>query len=143
MSGIGGFNPATNQFVSAGKYGGMVAESAAHIATYTSDPISNPGAVGLRVDVDISAVVSTPSTTFKIQKWNRAANTWADVIVSAAKTGVTSFSLTVSPSVLAAANVVAQVEAPGTFRVVATHGNANSMTYAIAYEYLMSQLLAA
>lgn len=140
---LGGFSPATNQFVSAAKFGGILAESAAHTTAYTGDEMHNPGAVGLRVDVDISAISASPSVVFKVQKKNQAAGTWSDVIASAAKTGTGTFSLTVSPSVIAAANAVAQVEAPGVWRVITVPGDADSMTFQIAYEYLLSQLLGA
>ena len=140
---IGGYDPLTNNFVSAAKSGGILAASAARTAAYTGEAMRNPGAVGLRVDVDISAIAASPSVTFKIQKQNQASGAWSDVLASAAKTATGTFSLTVSPSVLAAANAVAQVEAPGVWRVVTTVGDADSMTYQIAYEYLLSQLLGA
>jgi len=140
---IGGYSPITNQFVSSAKSGGILAARAAHTTAYASDPILNPGAVGLRVDVDISAIAASPSVVFKVQKYNQAAETWSDVLASAAKTGTGTFSLTVSPSVLAAANAVAQVEAPGVWRVITVPGDTDSMTFQIAYEYLVSQLLGA
>lgn len=138
---IGGYNPATNNFVSGGKFGGVLAALAARTAAYTGDTMYNPGAVGLRVDVHISSINAvTPSVTFKIQKLNQASGVWADVIASAAKVAVGTFSLTVAPSVAAAANEVAEEEAPGVWRVVTAVGDADAMTYAIAYEYLLSQL---
>lgn len=137
---IGGYDPSTNQFVSAAKHGGILAQSAAHTADYTSDAMYNPGAVGLRVDVAITAVAATPSVVFKLQKLNQASGVWSDVLASAAKTGVEVFSLTVSPAIAAAANVSAEAEAPGVWRVFADHSDADSMTYQIAYEYLLSQL---
>lgn len=138
MSGY--FSPTTNAFVTAGKSGAMIAASAARTTAYTGEAIENPGAVGLRVDVDISSINSvTPSVTFKIQKYNRAAGTWADVLASVAKTEVGAFSLTVSPAIDAAANEVAQEEAPGTWRLVTTVGDADAMTWAASFEYLLQQ----
>lgn len=135
----GYFSPSTNAFVTAGKSGAMIAASAARTTAYTGEAIENPGAVGLRVDVDISAIDASPSVTFKIQKYNRAAGAWSDVLASAAKTAVGTFSLTVSPAVAASANAVAQEEAPGTWRLVTTVGDADAMTWAASFEYLLQQ----
>lgn len=102
--------------------------SGARTTTYTGPDQKLGGYRGVRVTVNVTAVTSTPSTTFKIQRKN-ADGTYTDVLASAAVTATGTIPLTVYPGLTAAANSVANDHLGDTFRFVAVHGNANAMTY--------------
>jgi hypothetical protein len=110
----------------------QVAPSAARTATTTFGPFTNPGGNGILVDIDITAVTSTPSTTFAIQVKDPVSSVWTAVLTSAAQAAAAHLRLKVHPAITVVANLAASDLLSKQFRVVATHGNANSMTYSIA-----------
>ncbi len=107
--------------------------SAARTATPDTKEFEVPlGAQGLTLVIDVTAVTSTPSTTFAIQGVDRVSGkTWA-ILTSAAIVGTGTTVLRVSPHLTAAANTIAKEHLPPVIRIVATHGNANSQTYTVA-----------
>lgn len=110
-----------------------VAPSLARTATATFGPFTNTnGATGILVDIDITAVTSTPSTTFAIQVKDPVSGVWTAVLTSAAQAAAAHLRLKVHPAITVVANLAASDLLSKNWRVVATHGNANSMTYSIA-----------
>lgn len=119
----------------------QVMASAARTATPDTEELEVPaGARFMMLVIDVTAVSSTPSTTFKIEGVDRVAGkvfpTTAGGLLSSAAlaaTGVTT--LRVGPGLTAAANVTANDVLPPVVRITATHGNANSMTYSVSAHF--------
>lgn len=110
--------------------------SAARTATHNSDDIPNPHARGLVVTIDVTAITATPSVVFKIQAKDDASGKYRDVLESAAITGTGTTVLRVHPSLTASANVTAKDVVGATYRVLATHADADSITYSVGAEEL-------
>lgn len=113
--------------------------SAARTVTTSSAFFDNPGAFkGIRIYVEVTAAVSSPSVTFAIQVRNRrpSSATYHTVLTSAAVTGISSNCYEVYPGDALVANVVASRHVGMGFRVTATHGNSDSITYRIVGEWL-------
>ena len=115
-----------------------VAESAAREATTTFGPFVNVhGARALLLIIESTAEVDTASVTFKIQGIDLATGVTWDILTSAAVTdGATSIVLRVSPDLTAAANLIAKDHVPYTWQVVATHADADDLTYQIQAQYV-------
>lgn len=103
--------------------------------TATPDTVQFNNYAGYRdawIMIDVTAVTSTPSTIFKVETINPVDGTvFSTVIASAAVASVSKVLLRIGPAVTAAANVAVNDRLPSVFRVTATHGNANSMTYSV------------
>lgn len=108
-----------------------VLASAARTSTTNSPDISNFNGRGAHFIIDVTAVTSTPSTTFTVQGKDAVSGKYFPLLVSAAIATVSTTVLSVYPGITATANVSAAIMLSRYFRVVATHGNANSMTYSV------------
>lgn len=115
---------------------GTVFASAAYTTTQNSATFTNDSDRGVVVTIDITAVTSTPSTTFTIQGFDSVSGKFYTILASAAQTGTGTVVLRVYPGLTASANVTASDVLPRYWRVVATHGNANSMTYSVGYSQI-------
>lgn len=120
----------------------VVFESAARTATVTSSELRVPGGVGGRgqfrgvvLIIDVTAVTATPSVVFSVEISLGPAgggDAYASVLDSVAITAVGSTVLIVHPSVpTARANVLSQGPFKAKWRVLATHGDADSITYSV------------
>jgi hypothetical protein len=107
--------------------------SAARTATPTPVVFYNDGFTGVRVDINVTAVTSTPSTTFLLEASVDNGSTYFTLATSSAVATVSRVSLQVDPraTVVASSGTgqVASAVLPKRLRLTATHGNANSMTY--------------
>lgn len=120
---------------------GVVLPTLSRTATVTSDDIGMTGVSNVAVVIDTSVVPgSAPSTTFSIlgviypDGPNGAAVTWVlltSVAVAAVNAKSAPLVLTVNQNMTPVANVTAQALVPDRIRVVATHGNANAVTYSV------------
>lgn len=111
-----------------------VLPSAARTATpaNTNEYILTGKFRGLIVVVDVTAVTSTPSTVISIQGVDRVSGKTYAILDSAALVATGTTVLRVGAGLTAAANLVANDLVPPFIRIVATHGNANSMTYSVS-----------
>jgi hypothetical protein len=111
-----------------------VLPSAARTATPTDTNEYELGgrARALTVVIDVTAVTSTPSTTFTIQGIDRTSGKTWTILASTALASTGTVVLRVAPGITASANVSANDVVPPLIRIVASHGNANSMTYSVA-----------
>lgn len=105
--------------------------SAARTATNSTADQSNAGFRGLHVVINVTAVTATPSVVFTIQGKDEASGAYYTILASAAITGTGTTVLRVYPGLTAAANTVANDALPGAWRVLATHGDADSITYTV------------
>ena len=93
---------------------------------------SASGVRGFLVLIDCTAIVSTPSVTFAIETSTGPADAYASVLTSAAVVGTGSTMLLIHPSApTERANVIDTGPLETKYRIVATHGNANSITYSV------------
>ncbi|AMV25513.1 hypothetical protein VT84_14030 [Gemmata sp. SH-PL17] len=106
--------------------------SAARTTTGNSGDLSNKQHRGLHLVIDATAATSTPSVVFTIQGKDPVSGQYYTILASAAITGVSTTVLRVYPALTAAANATANDVLPQTWRVLATHGNANSLTYSVS-----------
>lgn len=112
---------------------GTAFPSAARTATPTPFEFDvQPDVQYLSLVIAVSAVTSTPSTTFNVEAQDDL-GTWYVMLVSAAIVGVGTTVLLLGPDVTTAANVAAQVVLPQRVRIRPVHGNANSQTYTVRY----------
>lgn len=93
---------------------------------------SADNARGIMVFVNVSAVVATPALTVKVQGQDPLSGTWYDILASAAiaTTGFTV--LRVFQGATAASNLTVNDVLPSLWRVIATHGDSDSITYSVS-----------
>lgn len=110
-----------------------VFSSAARTATATSSVYRNPGTYrGLLLFISTTAITATPSVTFAIQDSAGSTDAWATVLASSAITAAdVEAVLVVHPSVVDSANLSENGPLANQWRVVATHGDADSITYSV------------
>ena len=108
--------------------------SAARTATVSSSKKEGAGARTLTVAIDVTAIAATPSVVFTIERYNPIADDWTTVLASAAVTGTGNTVLVVDPAITVVANATASTSVPFTWRVTATHGDADSITYSVYAE---------
>lgn len=123
-----------------GKDRDTVLSSAARTATDTSGAFANHEHLGVLLSVLVTAG-STLSLTPKVQYSPDAGTTWIDYfVVAAALTATGNVSYLLYPGVLATADGAVtesvNLPLPRLWRVVVTHGNANSATYSVMAQYL-------
>lgn len=102
---------------------------AVRTANVTSGEIYNHGAVGLRVDIDLTAFTGT-SITFTLEAFDQGKNGYVVELASAALVAAGHVVLQVHPNITAAANLVAQRIPVERYRVV-TSGTFTSATYSV------------
>lgn len=110
--------------------------SLARTATPTPVDNSNDGYRGVHLIINCSAVTSSPSVVFTIQGLNAITGVGYTVLASAAIVGTGVTVLRVFPGATASANVTANDCLPSVWRVIATHGNSDSITYSVAANLL-------
>jgi hypothetical protein len=115
---------------------GVALPSQARTSSVDSADLTNPGAGGLAVFIDVTAVSGSPSVVFTIQGKDPASGSYYDLLASAAITAVGFTVLRVHPALTAAANLIAKDALPKTWRIRATAANASSITYSVGYSLL-------
>jgi len=118
----------------------FASEARAENAAYTSDPIHNYGAKGVRLFISNGTIGST-TLTVKIQVQNPASGSWVDLpgAVTAALTTDNDLStLTVYPGIAETANVEVSTHLGPVWRVVATlsDGDTTPVTFGVGADYL-------
>lgn len=119
-----------------GNHEATVLASAARTTTTNSADLVNHNACGVIVTIDVTAVTATPSVTFAIQYKDTLSGQYKQILISAAISTVSTTTLVVYPGVTAAANLAASHPLPRVWRVVATHGDADSITYSVSANYV-------
>lgn len=106
--------------------------SEARTATPTAVDRTNTTARGVHVIIDVTAVTATPSVTFAIQGKDAISGKYYAILTSAAITTTGTTVLKIVPGITDAANAAVSDQLPHTWRVVPTHGDADSITYSVA-----------
>ena len=104
--------------------------SAARTATTNSGELLNDTGKGVVLNIDVTAASATPSVVFKIQ--GLVNGNYNDILTSAAITGTGQTTWKVYPGITAAANVAVSDVLPRKWRLLATHADADSITYSVA-----------
>ena len=110
----------------------LLLPSVARIATTNSPDIANLGANGVHVVIDVTAVTATPSVVPTVQGKDPVSGKYYTLLVGAAITATGTTVLKVFPSATAVANLAANDIVPELFRVIMTHGDADSITYSVS-----------
>lgn len=104
--------------------------SAARTASATSSVYRlPPGTRGFAVQINATAASATPSVVFTVQ--NISSDAWSTVLASAAVTGISTVNLVVHPDAVDIANLSENTQTKDVFRVIATAGDADSLTYSV------------
>lgn len=119
----------------------QVLGSEARTATTTSPAFANHQSRGALLVMSVTAAAATPTVTPKIQASADGGTTWADYLVVTAGltgTGTTTYLLYpgVNPTEDGAITETWNLPLPRSWRVVATHADADSITYSINVMYL-------
>ena len=111
--------------------------SAARTATNQSADIVNYNGKGLHLVIDVTAASATPSVVFTIQGKDALSGKYYTILASAAVTGISTTVLKVNPGITVAANASVSDLLPRTWRVDATHADADSITYSIGASVIL------
>lgn len=112
---------------------GTALASTVRTATTNSGDLTNYDCRGVDVIIDCTADPAAASVTFTIQGKCPVSGKYYTVLASAAVAAVGTTVLRVGPGLTAAANTVANFNLPRTWRVLATHADADSITYSVGY----------
>ena len=114
--------------------------SGARTSTQTIEPLFNPDSLGditgIEIVLDLTAFTTAASLTLSIEEWNQGAGAYRTVLAATALAAVGVKRLLITPISPTAANASLSGLVGNQFRVVVTHGNANSHTYSVTAKYL-------
>lgn len=110
--------------------------SAARTATPTAVAQGTAGYRGVHVVIDVTAVTATPSVVPTIDGYDDLSGKWYNLLTGAAITATGTTVLKIYPGIGTVANAAASDILPATWRVVMTHGDADSITYSVAANLL-------
>ena len=105
--------------------------SAARTATVNGADQTNRFAKGIIFTVDATAITATPSVVFTLQGKDDLSGKYYTILASAAVVSAATTTYTVFPGAPATANVSANAQLPRTWRLIATHGDTDSITYSV------------
>ena len=114
----------------------VVFASAARTATVSSADLVNDFGKVCHVFIDVTAISATPSVVFAIEGKDATSGKYYTILTAAAMTTVTTKILRVGPGLTASANLIVNDLLPRTWRVTATHGDADSITYSVGASVL-------
>lgn len=111
----------------------LLYESAARVGTPTAVVQSSlRGERGGHFIIVVSAITATPSIVPTIEAYNDITDTWYVLLTGAAITATGTTILKVYPGITAVANASSSDILPQTWRVLMTHGDADSATYTVS-----------
>ena len=105
----------------------QVYASAARTGTPTATVYDNPAHLGVVALIHCTASAATPSVVFTIQ--GELGGVYYDILASAAVTGAVDIVMRVYPGLVAVANLAISHPLPRRWRILATHADADSITY--------------
>jgi hypothetical protein len=110
--------------------------SAARTATVSSADQTNLEYRGAQFIIDVTAITATPSVVFTIEGKDALSGIYYPLLVSVAITATGTTILRVYPDLNASPNSVASDILPVTWRITATHADADSITYSVGVNYV-------
>lgn len=112
--------------------------SAARTTTPDTQELELPGGISYGMFVlNATALASTPSIVMKVEGVDRTTGTTWLILEDAAVTTAapTQSTLEIGPEIAAVANVSATRHLPPVIRITVTHGDADSITYAVGANF--------
>lgn len=85
------------------------------------------------IQINVTAVTSTPSVVFTVQDQSGVVADWADVIASAAITGTGTTNIVLHPDAVDTANLSENTQVGSAWRLKAVHADADSITYSVKF----------
>jgi len=110
--------------------------SAARTATSSVDWLGNMSCKGIELFIDVTAVSATPSVVFTIENVDPLTGKSRVVLQSAAITGTGTTVLRVYPGITTSANVAVSDFIAPFGKIVATHADADSITYSVTANFI-------
>lgn len=108
--------------------------SVARIATPTPVEFLNLYSRGIFIHINVSVIPGTaPSVVFALEYYDEGSASWVALLTAVAMTTVTTKDMWLFPASAVAANLTDNKFLPKKFRISATHGNANSVTYSVSF----------
>lgn len=111
--------------------------SLARIATAISSVEKSEQVLSSIFSINVIAISSTPSVVFKIEGEDPLSGAFYEIISSAAITGTGTTTIQVGSTIVAAANIAANEMLPARYRITATHGDADSITYSVGVVHMV------
>ena len=108
----------------------------ARTATVSSADLVNDFGKMCHVYIKATAKGTAPSVVFTIEGKDAVSGDYYTILAAAAMTTVTTKILRVGPGLTASANLIVNDLLPRTWRVTATHSNADSYTYSVGASVL-------
>jgi hypothetical protein len=109
---------------------------AARAATVSSSDIVNDFGKMCHVYIKITSITASPSIVFTIEGKDATSGDYYTILTAAAMTTATTKILRVGPGLTASANLIVNDLLPRTWRVTATHADADSATYSVGASVL-------
>jgi hypothetical protein len=106
--------------------------SAARTATPTAAQLQAGPAKGVHVVIDMTAVAGSPSVVPTIDGYDPVSTKYYNLLTGVAITATGTTVLKIYPGALPLTNASASDFLPAIFRVVMTHGTADSVTYTVS-----------
>tara|TARA_R110000803_G_scaffold210685_1_gene283168 strand:- start:5404 stop:5781 length:378 start_codon:yes stop_codon:yes gene_type:complete len=113
--------------------------SVARTVTVVSSVLSSQEVISSIFSIDVSAASATPSVVFSIEGKDPLSGTFYNIIDSAAITATGITTVQVGMNIIAAANVAANEMLPEEYRITATHGDADSITYTVGAVHMVDR----
>ncbi|MBL4664253.1 MAG: hypothetical protein JKY22_12045 [Flavobacteriaceae bacterium] len=82
-------------------------------------------------------MTSTPSVVFSIEGKDPLSGTFYNIIDSAAITATGTTTIQIGMNIIAAANIAANEMLPSEYRITATHGDGDSITYTVGAVHMV------
>jgi len=111
--------------------------STARTATSVSSVLSAEEVVSSVFIIDVTAASATPSVVFSIEGKDPLSESFYNIIDSAAITATGTTAIQVGMNIVAAANVAANKILPEEYRITATHGDGDSITYTVGAVHMV------
>ncbi len=105
--------------------------SAVRAVTNSTSVIANPGARGLHLVIDMTAVPGVDTVTPKIEGYDETSQKYYTILTGAAIVATGTTVLKIYPGITASANVAVSDILPDSFRVTMTHSAATNFTYSV------------
>ena len=117
---------------------GTVFPSAARTASPTPVVLEKPAnAKNLILHISATAASATPSVVVSVRAVNPLnGNVGSVLLAAAAITGITEITLRLGPGVAAVANLAGSTPLPAKISIDPVHGDSDSLTYSISYEWV-------
>lgn len=114
------------------KHNRSIYPSEARTVTPSTVEISDRYVKGIQVIINVTDSAATPSVVPTIDGFDPLSETWYNLLTGSAITGASQTILRIHPELAEVANLIAKDFLPKKYRIVMTHGDADSITYSVS-----------